>query len=393
MIENLLTIIFYLSFVSFITGAIGVLPLGIPSVNVYLSDLAVGVLVILWFIKYKEALKIFQKDKKIIFFGIFIAIGFLSLLISPIQMSFQERLISSGYLARLFFYSFVYITTEYLFKAQNIKSGNIYKLLIFSGAILAVLGWMQYFLYPDLRNLYYLGWDPHYKRIFSTFLDPNFFGLIMVLVFIVVWIKTKISFWTVFLRLFIFTTIMFTYSRGTFVALVSAFLYYALSKRKMKIFALAAAVVLLSILLLPRGAGGVGVQLERTFSINDRISNWKETVTIISRYPIAGVGFNSLRYARRQFGFVTSDWLESHAAAGADNSLLFVLATTGIVGFLFFALFLFYCFKETGITGRVSLVVILVHSLFINSFFYPSVIFWLWIILSLGRNKKVKGYR
>ena len=50
------------------------------------------------------------------------------------------------------------------------------------------------FVYPDLRNLWYLGWDPHYYRVFATLLDPNYVGILLVLtifVWIYIWVNNK----------------------------------------------------------------------------------------------------------------------------------------------------------------------------------------------------------
>ena len=138
-----------------------------------------------------------------------------------------------------------------------------------------------------------------------------------------------------------------------------------------------------TLFLLPRGEG-IGVKLERLFSAKERIANWSQAVTIFSRYPITGVGFNTLRYARRQFSLLPEDWLDNHAAAGVDNSFLFVLVTTGIIGLMTFLAALFQFFRKSSLIFRISLIGVVVHSFFLNSFFFPWIMFWLWILLGIS---------
>src|SRR5690606_21451003 len=48
--------------------------------------------------------------------------------------------------------------------------------------------------------------------------------------------------------------------------------------------------------------------------------------------------FNSYRYAQDRYGIVNQED-SGNAGAGADSSWLFILATTGIVGFIAYAIF------------------------------------------------------
>ena len=117
---------------------------------------------------------------------------------------------------------------------------------------------------------------------------------------------------------------------------------------------------------LPR-PGGDGVKLERVFSIKQRIDNYQDSLVIIKDHPVFGVGFNTLRYYQNQ--------PLSHAGAGLDSSLLFVLATTGILGFLAYLNLLNHIYK-TSLLIKISLIVLLTHSLFQNSLFYPWILIW-----------------
>ncbi len=151
-----------------------------------------------------------------------------------------------------------------------------------------------------------------------------------------------------------------------------------------------------TLLILPRAPGGEGVKLERTSSVKARLLNWQNSASIFVKNPILGVGFNTYRYAQKQAGFLdTSKWLKSHAGAGADSSLLFIAATTGTVGFIFFIRYLKSVWKisSAGLFLRASLVALFFHSFFLNSLFYPFVLIWVSLMLATVKNPETKADR
>jgi len=161
--------------------------------------------------------------------------------------------------------------------------------------------------------------------------------------------------------------------------------------RKPKFYAALLLVFTLTVLLLPR-PGGEGVRLEREASIKARLINWKQSLIIAKDHPFFGVGFNTYRYAQKNYGFLEEkNWQVSHAGAGADSSLLFVLATTGIVGLSAYLLLLKRILdalfsiplSPPSLAAFASLLALLVHSLFANSLFYPWIMGWLWILLGV----------
>ena len=80
------------------------------------------------------------------------------------------------------------------------------------------------------------------------------------------------------------------------------------------------------------------------------------------------------------------------SCSGSDSSLLFVFATTGIVGLMIFLYAGRVMFSSTGravygIAFVSSLVAVLIHSLFLNSLFYPWVMGWMGILLAISLKK------
>jgi len=135
--------------------------------------------------------------------------------------------------------------------------------------------------------------------------------------------------------------------------------------------------------------------LLRIASSEARIDSAKNAIEIIKNNPILGVGFNSYRYAQIRYGFrQQTETINSHADAGTDNSFLFVLATTGIIGFIAYMLFwkrlVRIAFNNrtstVGIITLSSVAGLFVNSLFINSLFFPLIMLWMWILMGLIEN-------
>ena len=375
-----ISFLFHLLLISFVIGPLGKLPFDFAQGGVYVTDVVVTLICLFWIFHVPALLTLLRKDAIVKYFALFSAVAFFSLLFSPLSLSFFERLVSAAYLVRFLAYFGIYVTMKYLTKENPEERERHIRYLGYAGILLALVGWLQYILYPDLRNLYYLGWDPHYKRIFSTFLDPNFLGLILTLTILIFLSDTKLlPLKRTLILIFLGVTLAFTYSRSSFLALLSALLFFSLSKKNMHIIGIGALLLLLSIILLPR-PGGEGVKLERVFSITERLESWKQGIIIFARHPVLGVGFNTLRFAKREYGGLSEDWASNHAGAGIENSFIFLGATTGIVG-LFSYLFLFtHLFRYGKLLTRISLIAIGIHALFLNSPFFPWIMLWMWMI-------------
>ncbi len=384
----MLKYLFYLILFSVILGPAAALPLDMPGVNVYLTDILVGILAIFWLSNIKKLIALLPKNKIFQFFSLFAVVAFISLILSPISLKISERFISFLYLVRFIVYFSLYPTVLYLSKSKSINSNFLLKAIGFTGLGLAIFGWLGYFLYPDLRNLFYLGWDPHFKRIFGSFFDPNYFGLMMVLTLITLF-TWKESLRNILITL-IFISLMFTYSRSSYLAFLGALVTYSLLKKKYFLIMVAFIILIASAVALPRPSGE-GVKLERVFTLEQRVENWKEGFKIFTDHPILGIGFNSVRYAKQQYRFGGEDLQVSHSGAGFDNSFLFVAVTTGLIGLFSYLLLLKQIFVNGNLLTKTSLIAIIVHSLFLNSLFFPWVMLWMWILLgTLGKYKAVE---
>jgi len=327
---------------------------------------------------------LFSKRKKSIAFkafaGFALAAAF-SYLVSVFILPASALATGSLYLFRLIAYWFLLDFCVNL-TAKNPKvKPLIFKSLIVILVALAVFGWIQYFWWPDLTALKYLGWDDHLYRLVGSFLDPGFTSLFLGLG-AVLSLGTGLA-----LPGFFVISLAFTYSRAGYLAFLAA-MAFLVGKTKKAILA----ILLLGVVVfcLPRPAGQ-GVNLLRAYSISSRLQNYVETLKIAGQSPVFGVGFNNICFYK---GDATS-----HSCSGADSSLLLILATTGIVGLLIFAYSVRKLFKtiKRGVYFDVFVASVLalgVHSLFVNSLFYPFTMAFFAILISLqtfkGKSKALK---
>lgn len=388
---DLLKILLPIFFVSFSLGELAKIQFP-NSASVGLFDIAVVVISTLYLNKIHKR-SFFLKLPILIF----IVVSTFSLIVNIFNFKLNEILIGSLYLIRWVAYTGIYFT------AVNLsQKGKKYMLrfMMLSGIFVVVVGYLQLLLYPSLKNLYYLGWDEHMHRMFSTFMDPNFAGVIFVLFFTFFFIlkdellpnKKLISYGILVVTL---GAIILTYSRGALVMFVVCALIYSILQRNFKIIVSAVLTLGIIFLILSPRFYIENTNLLRTASTSQRIESSRQALQIFSKNPL-GVGFNTFRYAREKYGFKdTSQFGPSHAGAGADNSLILILATTGIPG-LFAYLFLLYKMFKLGLIGSkknkmalvlvVSLGGLLINSFFINSLLYSFAMAWVFLLAGLTEN-------
>ncbi|TSC87291.1 MAG: Uncharacterized protein G01um101416_505 [Microgenomates group bacterium Gr01-1014_16] len=330
-----------------------------PDIRISFLDISVTLITIIsWRRNYTSTIKQFSHLTKPIF--IFFSVCLLSLIPAFFRYGQIPALVGLLYSLRWLVYSLFFISLCLL-------KIPIRRLIILISCILVFTGLAQYIFIPDTRFLFALNWDDHFNRVIGTILDPGFLGLLYV--FILLFTKNKV------LWIASFIALVLTYSRASYLAYIAG---YAFSKRSfIKILLL----LTITVTLLPR-PGGDGVKLERVYSIFSRFGSWQQALRIFSDHPILGVGFNVYRYAQRDYGFENDlKWLVSHANAGSDSSLLFILATTGLLGF---TVYLWYFYRLTTHNPQLTpaVVALLVHSIFLNSLFYPFVLLWLALVMA-----------
>ncbi len=307
--------------------------------------------------------------------------------------------------------------------------------------LLTLFGWLQYLIFPDLTRMDYFGWDDHFYRLTGTLLDPNFFGALMVIGLGLelchpepgitgegspggFFARAQNDAASFFKKTFYLITLGLTYSRSSYIAWLVLLFGWGINKifapihlqgdpsatRRgrevnkhlggglVKILTLPLRIFVRSLtaysvyfwltvsaiifILLPRPAGEGG-NLARTASIVGRLDNINQSQEIIRKYPIVGVGFNNYRLAVKEAGFPVENIDTNHAAGGADNSFLFVWATTGILGLIAFIWLI------SSLRPWWLILPIVIHSLFNHSLFYPWVLLYIWAIRAESMSAEV----
>lgn len=297
------------------------------------------------------------------------------------------------YLVRWLSYFLFMLEMGKLITVGALKANFIEHALFGSGVTVAVFGLIQYLLLPDLRAMRYFGWDDHYFRLVSTFFDPAFTGILLVLALILgmyLYYKHKRK-QIIVLNFVLFAALALTYSRASFLALFVGLVAY-LAKKHFKVTVVMSSLLLLMFFILPRSPGGEGVRLMRTSSVVGKISNFQESMQIISTSPLFGVGMNNICSVRL---VLFSYPANSHACPGLDNSILFIAATTGILGLLTYltiTIKIYFIINKSAYGHLIvsMFIALLAHSMFTNTLFYPWVMGWMGAAVALGLSTSKK---
>lgn len=320
----------------------------------------------------------------------FLVVCIFSLVLSLIFFNLGQIWTGVFYLLRLM--SYFALATIAKEKFVTVKRKDLLvNSLIAIGFFIAIFGIIQYLFFPDLRALKAFGWDDHYFRLVSSFLDPAFTGILLVMTQILYLSKTirKLKLRNILLNLFLIICILLTYSRASFLALFIALVFLFIKMRK-KIILVFAFIFVISIPFLPK-APSEGTNLLRTYSINQKLININEGVELIKNSPIFGLGFNNICQAKLKFGLENN--ANSHTCSGLDNSILFIIATTGFVGLSVFIQLITNIIKNTkknyiGIALFSILLAVFIHGMFTNTFFYNFVLGYLAILIGVTRKIK-----
>ncbi|OGD83166.1 hypothetical protein A2572_02785 [Candidatus Collierbacteria bacterium RIFOXYD1_FULL_40_9] len=248
-------------------------------------------------------------------------------------------------------------------------SADLKKASFFSILLFLCFGIVQYLILPDLRLYKNLGFDDHYYRLAGTLLDPNFTGAILA-TFIIFFLTTK----KYLLSIVFLTCLTLTFSRASYLAFLLTLIPLVFQKKAFKLFLLLPLLALL-IYVSPKPFGE-GVNLLRTYSISSRATSWGNGLQLFAKKPVMGNGF----------GHLTGDLGQK---VSVDNSYIYLLAGSGLLGLASFIFVLFAVLKTINKNTYLLLLPILIHSIFNNSLFYIWImaLFWILVGFSLKENK------
>lgn len=366
----------YIFFLSISFGQLTRMSFLDQSINMYLHDI-----VILFFIVYYLIRVLFKKKTQRQFkltpiektSGIFLSVLFISLLNGFWHFTFLQNIIGFLYFGRLCLY---FLLFSLLFRWINEDKNNnrkvIKKGLMFFVILTIVFSYLQYFLYPNLRNLSYLGWDPHLYRVFGLFFDTSTAGIIFVLLFFS--IDRLCDRYKSVLKYAIFILILFTYARLAYLTFFISVIFHMIHKRSLKhIFFIIFMILALFFIPRPSGEGG---KLTRTYTIATRIEENKKGIELWLRNPILGYGYNRLRYIRIQE-------VLNHAGASFPSSYITILVASGLAGLFSFIFLLSVFFRKVSFNGKLLIFVVAFSSFFDNIFLNNFIITICFILMTI----------
>jgi O-antigen ligase len=226
------------------------------------------------------------------------------------------------------------------------------------------------------------------------------YGISLYLILIAGFYKAKrkvLSFWTCRLIeisfVINFVGLWFSYARGALIGVIVGLPFLFVLKEKKWFFSTIASGFLVLGLLLSfhSPTRNLFFSEERVESSAIRISQWETALYAFKENPILGIGYKNFEPHVKEIK--NKYHIEYPLFSGhAHNNFLELLATTGILGFAFFCLFLFYWIKESylrndwiGGTSLAFISTLIISGLFQYTFGDGENVFLIMIVYSIGQ--------
>ena len=292
-------------------------------------------------------------------------------------------------------------------KKYEVSIKKIIDFIIVNYIIVCFIGFLQLILYPkafDFYNIfykigvYYPNPDPHMNRLISTYFDPNYLSLCLLipLAFSIVYlIKYKSKKYLVAMIILVIT-ILLTVSRsgilGTGIVLATIFMLYMIKgakTKKIKTSIIFFYIVIVSICIIMMKFMDIKVFERVLNSASDqstiaRFRSWEQGIEIIKDNPIIGIGYNLLGiYNENIMGISRGD----STAFGNDSSIVQIVITTGVMGsFLFVGgsyLHIKFLFKRFIESEEIIALISVIFSALICCNFNNLLFYILWLFVFL----------
>jgi hypothetical protein len=273
---------------------------------------------------------------------LFLVVGSVSVGSAGWRLALESREIvfAAAYLVRWGLYFGIYACAAAYLPSAGAE--ELARLLRRGIVLFAAFGIVQALTLPGFAQLVYpesalyLDWDPQGRRLVSTFLDPNYAGILIVMG-LCLWggallAADRAPAWE---GLILGAALLLTFSRSALLAALAAFATLVLIRGvSARVLILVAGATLLTLSIVPwllDYAGSLG-KLSIDASAIQRLLAWQRAVKLIGEYPVLGIGFNTLGFVATRFG-----WTARGASGfGLDGGLLFITALTGFVGLFCF---------------------------------------------------------
>ncbi|MFA6005202.1 MAG: O-antigen ligase family protein [Patescibacteria group bacterium] len=342
-------------------------------------DVFVGILFFLTVVfkhtDYKDALK---KNKSVLLFT--------GILIVSNLWSFHNSTVSSAlYLFRTILYLQIPLILDSLMKTINRK--KTLTILQIGSAILICSAVFQYYLYPAIQNLFYLGYDSHYYRAVGLFLDPNLLGLVLVFIVLLL-IHIPKSPVRILMLGAALITLALTFSRISILSLIVGVGIIFIGKRiSYKMLFLCATIVGSVLVFIPKQLGE-GNKLFRTNSIVAKTEAWQLGVGLWRQNPLIGIGFNNSQlYKPTIRPTAASIKIPDNSFYGLDSTVLTLFVTSGILGILGYFSVIAGLLRINSPLHTALTIAYFIHSFSTNSFLTPTVFLYFMLVYKLTERK------
>lgn len=387
---------------------------------VKVAELISIVLIFTLLLKKEEKFKISNFNFKLL---IWLLIGFVSLLINTIRFSYSIGSMLYGllYSVRIVHLMLLCSLIKEYFKENKIEIKKIFDFIINCYIVVCIIGFVQLIFFPKAYDFYEIFYnlgvyfpnaDPHVGRLISTYFDPNYLAaclLIPTIITLIYWDKYNEK--KYFIKFLIISlTIVLTVSRSGLLGYVITVFLFTLSGLKLeqgklkynkKTIILFLSIMIMFVISLK--SGNVRVVNRITNSVSDkstyyRFDNWEYSMDIIKDNSLIGVGYNLIG----TYSDVNLDIKRGESVKyGSDSSLLLIMMTTGIIGFIYFVIItLKYIIKNIRLRKKdiVYLIspIILISALiccnFNNVLFYTLWMFPVLLIINLLEGEKNENW-
>lgn len=306
--------------------------------------------------------------------------------------------------AFLYLFRFVYVLLTAFVSARYVAEADlktdVLKFINVCYIIVCIIGFFQLIFFPvamDWYAVFYkigISWsepDPHVGRLVSTYFDPNYLGscLLLGIAADVYLLKRSVrngdfradGFKYIVCLIIYFVTLLLTQSRSGILGFLLFIFIYALFNTNFKKIRFKGVIGICAIVLI--GAYfvfysdiTVFVRIRNAFSDPSamaRFQSWEKGLSTLKNMNFLGLGYNLLgAYNRLVYG-------DTHiqTSYGNDSSILLVLITGGILGFILFAAHIIALFghKNVGRELRCVILSALVICNFNNLLFFVVWVF------------------
>jgi hypothetical protein len=152
------------------------------NVVLYANDVLMGLLAVAYVAYVLIIRRSWRIPISLAWLAAFLVVAGMSLLLGSAVLDHSQLLTSAFYPLRFASYAvmafIVFDSVSYPVVALDRQKQLILWIIVLLGSavLMAIGGFVQLLILPDLSGLAKYGWDPHYNRLVTAMLDPNYAG-------------------------------------------------------------------------------------------------------------------------------------------------------------------------------------------------------------------------